>query len=70
MLYKWNSIPFVHRKIDESFRITDKIADFINHCIFGFDYITSNKKSIYKPIYIAENVYISGLKIQTKILFV
>ena len=38
--------------LSQSFRITDKMADFLNKCVLKYDRLISTKKSQYKPRYI------------------
>ena len=51
-IFKFNDKPWKLLNLSESFRITDKMTDFINICMLKENKIKSNKKSNYKPRYI------------------
>jgi hypothetical protein len=42
-IFKPNDLEWKELKLSVSFRITNQMADFINHCVMGFNYITANK---------------------------
>jgi superfamily I DNA/RNA helicase len=51
-IFNFNTNFWSECKLTESFRITDKMSDFINNCMFNYSRIRSNKKSDFKPRYI------------------
>lgn len=42
-IFKPNELEWKELKLSTSFRITNQMADFINHCVMGFNYINANK---------------------------
>lgn len=56
-LFNFNNLFWNRCTLSVSFRVTDKIADFINNCMLGTNRIKANKNSISKPTYIICNVF-------------
>jgi superfamily I DNA/RNA helicase len=48
-IFTLNSLPWERRTLSQSFRMTDKMADFINYCMMDAPRIMSNKKCITTP---------------------
>jgi len=42
-IFKPNELEWKELKLSTSFRITNQMADFINHCVMGFNYINAQK---------------------------
>jgi len=42
-IFKSNDLEWKELKLSTSFRITNQMADFINHCVMGFNYINASK---------------------------
>jgi len=42
-IFKPNDLNWNDLKLSTSFRITNQMADFINNCVMGFNYINANK---------------------------
>ena len=42
-IFKPNELEWKELKLSTSFRITNQMANFINHCVMGFNYINANK---------------------------
>lgn len=51
-IFKLNNLTWKHCNLSNSYRITDKMSDFINNCLFNYERIKSNKMSEQKPRYI------------------
>lgn len=43
-IFKPNELDWKELKLSLSFRITNQMANFINHCVMGFNYINANKE--------------------------
>jgi hypothetical protein len=56
-IYTFNDLPWTECKLNRSFRITDRMADFINHCLLRETRMISLKSSQYKPRYIVCDSY-------------
>jgi len=56
-IYTFNDLPWTECKLNRSFRITDRMADFVNHCLLRETRMISLKSSQYKPRYIICDSY-------------
>jgi hypothetical protein len=56
-IYTFNDLPWTKCKLNRSFRITDRMADFVNHCLLRETRMISLKSSQYKPRYIICDSY-------------
>jgi hypothetical protein len=56
-LFNFNSFSWSDCKLSISYRITDKMADFVNNCLLNNDRMKANNKSDYKPRYLICNVF-------------
>jgi ATP:corrinoid adenosyltransferase len=56
-LFNYNSKDWVSCNLRQSFRLTNKIAQFINNCMLGEERIIAHKKSDIKPTYIICDIY-------------
>lgn len=56
-IFTLNSLPWERRTLSQSFRITDKMSDFINHCMMDAPRIMSKKISTFKPRYLICNSF-------------
>ena len=51
-IYGGNEQKWKLSGLSRSFRITHKMAEFVNNCMLGFNRISSEKESNYKPAYV------------------
>jgi hypothetical protein len=56
-LFNFNDLNWSRCKLSESYRITNKMSNFINCCLMNTEHIKSNKESKYKPNYIICNTF-------------
>src|SRR5690606_34746459 len=56
-LFIFNNLQWSRLTLSTSFRVTDKIADFINNCMFNNFKLDAVKKSNHKPKYYICNVF-------------
>jgi len=56
-LFNFNKLPWKKCSLKFSFRVTNKIADFINNCMLKCNRIKTIKKSLHKPKYIICDVF-------------
>jgi len=56
-LFKFNKFNWKKLGLNVSFRLTDKIAKFINKCMLNSNRIITTKKSEFKPRYIICNIF-------------
>jgi hypothetical protein len=55
-IFKFNDLEWKELKLTTSFRITNQMANFINHCVMGFNYINAAKNGN-KVRYIMTNTF-------------
>jgi hypothetical protein len=56
-IFKLNNLEWKFCKLSQSYRITNKMSDFINNCLMNSSHILSNKISENKPRYIICNSF-------------
>jgi DNA polymerase III delta prime subunit len=60
-----NSYPWINLKLGQTFRVPDKITNFLNTCVLKSDRLTPFRKTELKPIYLYCDAY--GSRVYTEI---